>query len=285
LTKDVWTRLGMNPNDKSTWTKERINMPSHQTVRTKEFAPHAWGAICELLGGEERVNQDSGYWNDGFIVNLGSPEWEDKKQDPKALDNWHVDGDFFIHFLDSPEQGLLVIPIFTDIVKDGGGTMICPEAMGKIARFLHDHPEGVTPYMKPRNNPHGHVGLEFYQDLISSCNDFHEMTGNIGDVILLHPLMLHSASHNRLRRPRIITNPPVSILEPFKFDRANAKEFSVVELKTMKEVGEDKIRFWKATAPREHVIPERLKVQSKMKEEELARLRNESTKPQVTVRA
>ena len=45
-------------------------------------------------------------------------------------------GDFFIHFLDSPEQGLLVIPIFTDIVKDAGGTMICPEGVGRIARHL-----------------------------------------------------------------------------------------------------------------------------------------------------
>ena len=128
--------------------------PSHKQVRTKDFAPKAWGAICELLGGEGRVKQGSGVWNDALIVNLGTPEWENKRQGPKELDNWHVDGeygdrciwrllillgDFFIHFLDSPEQGLLVIPIFTDIVKDAGGTMICPEGVGKIARHLVRH--------------------------------------------------------------------------------------------------------------------------------------------------
>lgn len=30
-------------------------------------------------------------------------------------------------------------------------------------------------------------------------DSFHEMTGNKGDVILMHPLMLHSASKNGLR--------------------------------------------------------------------------------------
>jgi hypothetical protein len=30
LIAGVWTRLGMSPDDKSTWTKPRINMPSHR---------------------------------------------------------------------------------------------------------------------------------------------------------------------------------------------------------------------------------------------------------------
>jgi len=40
-------------------------------------------------------------------------------------------------------------------------------------------------------------------------DSFVELTGDIGDVVLMHPLMLHSASRNNLRIPRIITNPPV----------------------------------------------------------------------------
>ena len=32
-----------------------------------------------------------------------------------------------VHFLDSPEQALLVIPIYSDIKPEGGGTYICPE--------------------------------------------------------------------------------------------------------------------------------------------------------------
>ena len=138
FTSDVWTRLGCSPADKSTWTRERINMPSHTSVRVSDFAPKAWGAICELLGGEGRVAAWSNTWRDSFIVNLGSPEWAGTsvKGKEKSLDGWHVDGDFFVHFLDSPEQGLLVIPIFTEVEEDGGGTMVAPQGIGKVARWL-----------------------------------------------------------------------------------------------------------------------------------------------------
>lgn len=136
ICSSVWTRLGMSPDDKTTWHTERINMPSHSTYSAAEFAPKAWTAICELLGGEERIAGFNRTWNDGLIVNLGTPEGEGKKVEGYDLKGWHVDGDFFVHFLDSPEQGLLVIPLFTEIKKDGGGTMICPDAIPFIAKHL-----------------------------------------------------------------------------------------------------------------------------------------------------
>jgi hypothetical protein len=40
--------------------------------------------------------------------------------------------------------------------------------------------------------------------------------------------MLHSASKNLLRIPRVITNPPVSLKEPFCFDREDPKDYSLV---------------------------------------------------------
>ena len=135
-TGDVWTRLGFDPDDKTTWTRERTNMPNHKHEMCKDFAPKAWGAICELLGGEERVALDSAQWTDGLIVNLGTPEWEGKWPHPSDLGGWHIDGDFFVHFLDSREQGLLVIPLFTDIREHAGGTMICPDAIPLIANHL-----------------------------------------------------------------------------------------------------------------------------------------------------
>jgi len=91
-TKDVWMRLGFDPHDQSTWTRERTNMPEHRKIKVSEFAPKAWDAICELVGGEGRVNEKSGYWNDGFIVNLGTPEGAGKEIHPKELNGWHVDG-------------------------------------------------------------------------------------------------------------------------------------------------------------------------------------------------
>jgi hypothetical protein len=57
-------------------------------------------------------------WSDGFIVNLGKEEYDANgemgvKQMRETV-GWHNDGDFFVHFLDSPEQALLVIPLWSD---------------------------------------------------------------------------------------------------------------------------------------------------------------------------
>ena len=264
-TASVWTRLGYDPNDKSTWLQERINMPNHKFEAVSTFSPVAWGAICELLGGEERIDDKSTKWSDGLIVNLGAPKWENNWQQPQDLENWHVDGDFFLHFLDSREQALLVIPVFTEIVHQGGGTMIAPEGIKMIARQLYEHPEGVE--------PRGFKAL----DKIKQCKDFHEITGSPGDVVLMHPFMLHSASHNALRIPRIITNPPVLLKQPFNFDRENPDDYSLVEKKTLKELGVDSLPGWKITGERRVIVPERVRIQAEMREKELKRLAGELT--------
>jgi len=51
-TSTTFARLGYDPQDRSTWEKSRIHMPSHNRVEVKDFAPKAWGAICDLCGGE-----------------------------------------------------------------------------------------------------------------------------------------------------------------------------------------------------------------------------------------
>lgn len=130
-------------------------------------------------------------------------------------------------------------------------------------------------------------GLGFYNRLIQTCStsSFHEMTGKTGDVVLMHPLMLHTASKNGRRLPRIITNPPVSVREPFKFDRRQHQpgeegegdeyEYSLVELKTIQALGgHEKLKGWKITGERKPVVPERLRVQAKWMEEESRRLRD-----------
>jgi hypothetical protein len=278
VVNNVWTRLGMDPQDKSTWTALRTNMPFHNVRDIAEFAPKAWAAICELCGGEEKIAPKSREWRDALIVNLGSEEFEGKEVDPRDLDNWHVDGDFFIHYLDSPEQGLLVTPLFSDIKPGCGGTAICPEGIGKVAKYLHDHPEGVSPRMVPRG--HKDFGMEtgmeknlkWFCDTAKECTDFVEITGETGDVFVCHPLMLHSASTNPKRQVRIITNPPVHMKDPFEFNRADGK-YSLIEQKTLKELGKESLPDWKIACPREGVVPERLKRQAKMKEQELERLK------------
>lgn len=126
--------------------------------------------------------------------------------------------------------------------------------------------------MEPRGQESQGSNTSFYSDIVQNCQEFHEMTGKVGDVILLHPLMCHSASVNSLRTPRIITNPPVSLKEPFRFDRHDPSKYSIVERKTLQELGKDRLRGWAIRGGREFVVPERVKAQERLKELELERL-------------
>lgn len=269
---NVWIRLGADPSDKSTWPA-RTNMPHHNVFDANGFAPKAWSAICELLGGEDRIMPITKEWRDSLIVNLGAAEHEGKSVHPHDLDGWHVDGDFFMHFLDSPEQALLVIPMFTDVIPGGGGTVICPEAIPKIAQRLHDNPEGLSTRFFPR----GHEkfddahDISHFSNIAKSCTDFVEVTGELGDVFLLHPFMLHSAAPNPQRAVRIITNPPVGINEPFNFNRPDGK-YSLVEQTTLRALGKDSLPEWKATGQRERIVPFAAANKTKMKEAELKRM-------------
>ena len=82
-----------------------------------------------------------------------------------------------------------------------------------------------------------------------------ELTGQTGDVVLLHPLMLHTASKNHLRVPRVITNPPVALKAPFCFARADPDAYSLVELKTLRALGVESFAFAPTTEPRTLVPP------------------------------
>jgi hypothetical protein len=83
--------------------------------------------------------------------------------------------------------------------------------------------------------------------------------------------MLHAKAQNVLRRPRFITNPPVHLAEPMRFDRPAPDDFSLVERAVLRGLGVERYEF-RPTAPRASVVPERVLRQERMKAEERARL-------------
>ncbi len=254
----AFKRLGYSPDDPETWEKPRIHLPSMNRLPIREIAPRAWDAICDLLGGEDRIANTQPSWGDGFIINfaLGADtEW----QPPEShYSGWHKDGDFFRHFLDSPEQGLLTIVVWSDIQPKSGGTYVACDSVQYVAQHLHAHPEGLLP------------GQGFGQ-LYQKCKDFVEITGNAGDVVLLHPFILHSASQNPSGRARFITNPPVALKEPMNFNRDKPDDFSPVELAVLRGLGKESLDF-KPAASRERLVPERVKRQKQMLEDQQKRL-------------
>lgn len=239
-TNRAWQRIGYDPDDASTWGEERIDLAGLEIVEVKEYSPKAWGAACELLGGEDRVCQPY-CWSDGFIVNLGSSTGQPWQPPSPDVRGWHKDGDFFLHFLDSPEQALLTIVLFSDMKSHGGGTFIGCDSVPVIARYMAAHPEGVLPEVFES------------KEFISQCHDFVELTGEVGDVVLLHPYMLHAFSRNEIRSPRFIINPPIALKEPMNFNRDNPEEYSPVERAVLNGLGVERLDF-RPTSPRRRVL-------------------------------
>jgi hypothetical protein len=257
-TSTIWTRLGYDRDDRSTWAEPAIHLPVHREMDIREFAPKAWAAVCDLVGGEDRVAQPYN-WGDGFVVNLTQGAERPWSPASPQSPGWHKDGDFFRHFLDSPEQGLLTLVLWSDVRHQGGATFVAADSVGPVARFLARHPEGV-------------LFTEFpFAELAGQCTRFAEATGRIGDVYLLHPYILHAKAQNLLRVPRFITNPPVTLAEPMRFDRADPDDFSLVERAVLRGLGTDRYAFAPA-APREEIVPDRVRRQARMRAQEEARL-------------
>ncbi len=258
-TANAFRRLEYDPQNPATWQQEIVHMPAAQRVPMPELAPKAWQAACELLGGEERVSPCT--WGDSMIVNLRKGADQPWQPPSPAAGGWHKDGDFFRHFLDSPEQGLLTIVIWSDIAPQGGGTFAAGDSVGPVARLLAAHPEGVLPQGAPEAS---------FGSLIHQCRDFVELTGRIGDVVLIHPFLLHASSQNHSGKARFITNPPISLREPMQFNREDPAAFSPVERAVLQGLGVDRLDF-QPTAPRERIVSEGMKRKQKMLEEEQAR--------------
>jgi hypothetical protein len=273
-TQTIWTRLGYRRDAPATWARPSVHMPAHRGIDVRQIAPRAWEAACDLVGGAGRISTDQPYtWNDSFIVNLG--EGADRAFAPASpqAPGWHKDGDFFRHFLDSPEQGLLTLVLWSDVRHRGGATFVAADSVAPVARYLAEHPEGAYPPEVPAPRPPTlpEPARFRWDELVAGCTDFAEATGAAGDVYLLHPFILHAKSQNTLRAPRVITNPALTLAEPMNFDRADPGDHSLVERAVLRALGTARYRFTRA-GPRERLAPQREADQREMRERERERL-------------
>ena len=138
---EAWVRLGYDRDDPDDLGRAARPHAEPAPREVADFAPKVWRAACQLLGGEERIEQPY-TWGNGFIANLGLGA--DRPWEPPSASSpgWHKDGDFFRHFLDSPEQGLLTIVLWSDIEERGGGTFVAPDSVAPVARLLEPSARG-----------------------------------------------------------------------------------------------------------------------------------------------
>jgi hypothetical protein len=223
LLPHVWARVEEHPTDRSTWKRAGTQIESiiHDGPIADLFTPRFCGSLDDLLGSGRWWTRRDGI---GWVV-LRFPDSSTSWQVPAT--GWHVDGIHFHHHLTSPEQGLVGIEMLTDIEPGGGGTAVRVGSHKVVARLLHEaEPEGL-PYARMR------AIAESLQDLPAV-----EVTGRAGDVLWMHPFMVHARSPNTRDTVRIAANRCVGLHEPMRLQPEHAASASLVEKAILQALAE-----------------------------------------------
>lgn len=259
----VWTKVaeqGVLREDRATWTKPLVQI--QQSFDGPEFqacnTPRLIGAIEDLIGHgrwkDRGLPSQWGWWPVNF------PQGADADWDVPTR-SWHWDGQHFRHFLNSPDQGLLLICYFSEVKPRGGGTLIAPGSHKLVARFLQGHPEGLDPHEAIRACCDGHPWLadlsgrsetRYSEDAPASRIErfmeqswfdadatelrVEEVTAEPGDAFLCHPFLFHTASTNITGEPRFMCNRGTTLREPTRLEREDG-DYSALEESLRRAVG------------------------------------------------
>ena len=248
--------------------RTRYGLPPRSPL-LHDVAPRALGAQLDCIGGPNRMEDPERIrMPDSVAVNLRSEDGDLGEAGWRSTraPGWHKDGWHFRHFLDSPQQGLLLAFFFSDILPNSGGTQICVDSVGVVARLLAQYPEGIHPdtvqsYIKPH--------------MIKECNEFEELKGEAGDLAIMHPYMVHRVAGNPSGRARFAQFPSIKLSRPMQFAREEPSEYSLTELVVLKALGQLK-RFAFATRadyvkyPREDITPPPSRTEQEQRAIELA---------------
>jgi hypothetical protein len=220
----LWRRLELSPTDPSGWKQAMIHLREDFSSEPfmQAFTDRLWSAYDDVCGeGRYQRHKALGWWPVAF-PGFDAPPWHPPK------DGWHVDGIQFHHHIDSREQGLLPIFLFSDIGPGDGGTAIDAGSHMRTARILAAaEPDGLD------------VGTLCHKVNELPPQSPVEMTGRAGDVVLLHPFMRHARSINTGRSVRFICNPCVTLKEKMNLKRANGADYSPVERAILRALAEN----------------------------------------------
>ena len=104
---------------------------------------------------------------------------------------FHLDG---IDEEINPTQSLVILPFITDVKPLGGGTAIIPGSHKFINDFIHSKKPNNIDLLDKINN----IVNKNKQKII-------EATGNKGDILILHPHLIHSSSYADIKSKVRIT--------------------------------------------------------------------------------
>ena len=218
----LWEDLDADRSDPGTWTEPVVRVGGRWDPPFVEAAtmPVLLDAYDRLLG--------SGRWVrprglGTFPVRFPHPA------DPGDT-GWHVDGSFAVEgqtwpYVDlrSRGRGLLVLFLLTDVGPDDAPTRIKVGSHLDVPGYLVDHRDGRSVLELCR-------AMDEDGMLDAASRPTVEATGAAGDVYVCHPFLVHAAQPMRsaqppnsgqgcgIRPPRIIAQPPIETVAPFRLD-------------------------------------------------------------------
>ena len=207
---------GMRLQDSSTWPAVKCSLaqsfgPDCGPPWSEVFTPRLTGAIADICGGEDSTLPfGCGWWMCTFPPLDAGAQDECTDDDWRVEGAWHVDGHWFTHYPFSAEVGLVAVMLFSDVEPNGGGTAVAERSHIDVLQTLCSF--GLD---GSRNTALARATLQ-----AGHRYDVVELTGRAGDVVLLHPLLLHARSSN-LSRPslggapwRLIAHPSIGLRQP-----------------------------------------------------------------------
>jgi hypothetical protein len=260
----VWTQVekrGVLRDDPQTWTQPMVRM--NENYDTPEFrackTERLTGAIEDLIGIGRWAERDKpihwGWWPVNFSAGADR-DWD------VPTDGWHIDGIHHPQYLDSQDQGLLMLCMFSDINPGGGGTLFAECSHNIVANVLDSHPEGLAvkevislakshPWLSDLTSNElaletGISRVDRFMNKVSVDSEGNQLrvvetTGRAGDVILGHPFIFHSASQNKSGKPRFICNNRAPLLDKLEFYREAEEEYSPLELSIKRAISKKEL--------------------------------------------
>lgn len=115
-------------------------------------------------------------------------------KEKKELSTYHVDGGHFSpHFIDSPEQSIIILPMIRSVQEGGGNTIVLEKSNIYFAQQLHREEVGI-PKNQTQNLSHiAHFWPDELIKEIAPCD--------VGDILLMHPFLIHSAGQTSKGHP------------------------------------------------------------------------------------
>lgn len=214
----IWRALaatGMRERDPSTWIKER---PEHLQHTRSDPAFRAVGGV-RVLEAIDAVLEGQAYerpknWGSPFVAFPSKEVWNVPSR------GWHIDANYLSAL--SPPEGIRIHALFGDVAPRAGGTQIVSGSHRLAHKYFLENPPPAGsrgadyrkrlqghPYLRDLHTE-GEPGtrasrfMERAEEHDGIALRVIENTGTAGDVMLLHPLLLHVATANTGTEPRFL---------------------------------------------------------------------------------